>query len=158
VEDTDRSELSSAEIGREALQAIIDKMGLSATVVVAEDTDEQVVLDMQGDDIAILIGRQGDTLNALQLIVGVIVGRATEQRRRVLVDAQGYRERRAEALCARAEEVAKQVRESGREALIESLHAYERRIIHLALADHPDVYTYSEGEGDDRVLVISPRD
>jgi len=158
VEIPDSNEHSVAEIASEALQAIINRMGLRASVVVTEDTSEQVVLNMTGADLAILIGRQGETLNALQLIVGVIANRAAAGRARIVLDAEGYRERRAEALRQRAHEVARQVKETGREALLESLLAFERRVIHLELAEDPDVYTYSEGEGEDRALVISPRD
>jgi spoIIIJ-associated protein len=140
------------------VQEILGKMGLSALATVADETEDQVTIDMAGNDIGILIGRHGETLQALQLIVGGIFHRRTGSSARILVDAEGYRERRAEQLRQRARHIADQVRESGREAVLDSLTAYERRIVHLELADDPDVYTYSEGEGDNRSLVISPKE
>jgi len=159
VADTNEAAQSPGEFGQEVLQGILDRMELAAQVAIVEDTDEQVTLNIASEeDMGIVIGRDGDTLNALQLLVSVIIHRHIPCRCRVLLDAEGYRERRGDSLKARAEALIEKVKATGREALIESLHAYERRVIHLELADHPDVYTYSEGDGDERVLVISPKD
>jgi len=159
LSDIETSASTAAETAREALQGILDRMGIECTVSAHVDGEGQITLDVSSDsDLGTVIGRDGDTLNALQLLVSVIVSRRHGPHSRVVVDAENYRARRAESLQARAIELAQRVKATGREALLESLHAYERRIIHLTLADHPDVYTYSEGEGDARVLVISPRD
>lgn len=154
-------EASARTPGDEAaviVQEILGKMGLNALATVSDEDDEQIAIDMAGTDVGILIGRHGETLQALQLIVGGIFHKRTGSSARVLVDAEGYRERRADQLRERARHIADQVRESSREAVLDSLSAYERRIVHLELADDPDVYTYSEGEGDNRSLVISPKE
>lgn len=150
----------TAGLGEEArriVQQTVDLMELAAMATVAEESDEQIVIDMAGADIGILIGRRGETLQALQLIAAAIFHRKTDSEVRLIVDAEGYRDRRADTLTEKALQIANEVRESGKEAVLDSLSAFERRVVHLALADDPDVYTYSEGEGRERVLVISPK-
>lgn len=149
---------SPSEEARAIVQAILDSMGAALSCEVVEDADEQIVIDMRGEDAGLVIGRQGEALAALQLIASVIFHRKTGLGTRLILDAEGYRERRTEGLKEQALRVAASVKSSGREAVLESLRPFERRIVHLALADDPDVFTYSEGEGDDRALVISPRD
>ncbi len=149
---------SPSEEARAIVQAILDSMGAALSCEVVEDADERIVIDMRGEDAGLVIGRQGEALAALQLIASVIFHRKTGLGTRLILDAEGYRERRTEGLKEQALRVAASVKSSGREAVLESLRPFERRIVHLALADDPDVFTYSEGEGDDRALVISPRD
>ncbi len=149
---------SPGEEARAIVQAILDSMGAAISSEVVEESDEQIVVDMRGEDAGIVIGRQGETLAALQLVASVIFHRRTGLGTRVILDAEGYRERRTAGLKEQALRVAASVKSTGREAVLESLRPFERRIVHLALADDPDVFTYSEGEGDDRALVISPRD
>lgn len=147
----------AAEIGRDVLQTILRSMGESAKVVVRSAEDETVVLDMQGGDTAILIGKHGQTIDALQYLVGVITNKRLGGKVRIVLDAEGYRGRREQMLRERALLLAQKVRETGQEAVLESLAANERRIIHTTLANDPDVYTYSEGEGAGRHVVISPK-
>lgn len=146
------------EQARRVVQQMVDHMGLAAMATVAEESEEQIVIEMAGADIGILIGRRGDTLQALQVIAAALFHRKTGSEVRLVVDAEGYRSRRADTLTQRALQIANEVRTTGREAVLDSLSASERRVVHLALADDPDVYTYSEGEGRERVLVISPRE
>lgn len=146
------------EEARRVVQRTVDLMGLAAMATVAEESDDQIIIDMAGADIGILIGRRGETLQALQLIAAAVFHRKTGAEVRLVVDAEGYRDRRTETLTGRALQIANEVRASGKEAVLDSLSAFERRVVHMALADDPDVYTYSEGEGRDRVLVISPRE
>ncbi len=112
---------------------------------------------MSTDKPALVIGKHGQTIDAIQYLVGVITNKRLAARVRVIVDTEGYRGRREEALRNQAHYLASKVRETHQEAVLESLRANERRIIHLALADDPDIYTYSEGEEPDRRVVISPR-
>lgn len=147
----------AAEIGREALQKIIEGIGDGGNVVIKTASDSQVVLDMIGGDTARVIGRHGQTIDSIQYLVGIIVNKKIGAKVRVVVDAEGYRERREETLKNQALTLAKKVKETGQEAVLESLHSNERRVIHTALADDPDVYTYSEGEDPNRFLVISPK-
>jgi len=146
-----------AEAGREVLQQMVTLMGSDGVVEFGACTDGEVELNIEGEDLGILIGRHGATLDAIQLIVAIAANRDVADGARVIVDAEGYRERHRQMLEARAQEYANEVKSSGREVVIPDLKSYERRYMHMLLKDDPDVETYSEGEGDDRVLVISPR-
>jgi spoIIIJ-associated protein len=115
------------------------------------------VLDIDGEDLGLLIGRRGSTLAAVQYMVNLMVSRKTEGRVLVSVDAEHYRRRREESLLGLAHGMADRVRQSGRPVTLEPMPAAERRIIHLALTDDPDVATDSVGSGDSRRVVIEPR-
>jgi len=148
---------SAAEIGLGVLQHIADSIETGARSVVKSASDGQIVLEVTSTDPAAIIGRHGQTIDAIQYLVGVITNKRLMDKVRVVVDVEGYRSRREEALTNQALYLASKVKESGEEAVLEPLQANERRIIHTALADDPDVYTYSEGEDADRHVVISPR-
>ncbi|MDH7601052.1 MAG: RNA-binding cell elongation regulator Jag/EloR [Armatimonadota bacterium] len=139
------------------VREIIEPMKVNARPELKSVTHEEIVVDLVGPEVAILIGKRGQTLDALQYLVGVIVNRRVRCRRRIILDAENYRVRHQEMLVRKAKEYAKAVKEQGKEAVLEPQCARDRRIIHLALADDPDVYTYSEGEGDERHVVISPK-
>lgn len=140
------------------LQRVLSLMGAKAHARLKSSTPERAVLELSGPDVALLIGRHGDTLDALQLATALIANRRSRQKKRVVVDAENYRQRREKMLTNLAKANAKKVRESRKEAVLPDLKPYERRIIHLALLDEPGVNTYSEGEGRRRKLVISPAD
>lgn len=139
------------------VREIIEPMKVKARPVLKSASPEEIVVDLVGPEVGILIGRRGQTLDALQYLVGVIVNRRVRCRRRIILDAENYRNRHREMLERKAKEYAKAVKEQGKEAVLEPQCARDRRIIHLALADDPDVYTYSEGEGEERHVVISPK-
>ncbi|MGC9318777.1 MAG: RNA-binding cell elongation regulator Jag/EloR [Armatimonadota bacterium] len=145
-----------AEIGRDMLQEMVDLMGVEGTVEIGECTEDEVRLNVEGEDMGLLIGRHGSTLDAVQLIVAIGANRKVEDGARVIVDAEGYRARHKAMIEARARKLAEEAKDSGKEVVVPDLKAYERRLMHLALKKDPDVETYSEGNGDDRVLVISP--
>jgi len=113
---------------------------------------------MDGDDsLGLLIGQEGNTLDALQLIVAIGANKGIEDGCRVVLDtANRYRERHCEHLRRRARQAAEEARATGREVVMSDLKSYERRIVHMELADEPGIETYSEGEGRYRRLVISP--
>jgi len=111
---------------------------------------------VEGDDLGLLIGRHGATLDAVQLIVAIGANREVNDGARVIVDAEGYRARHRQVIEGRAIKLAEEAVASGKEVVVPDLKAYERRLMHLTLKDNPTVETYSEGEGADRVLVISP--
>lgn len=154
LEDTIKQ---AAEISREVLQRILEGISEGGKAVVKSTAGDQVELDMVGGDTAILIGKHGQTIDSLQYLVGVITNKRLTERIRIVIDAEGYRGRREDALRKQALFFARQVKDKGEEAVLESLHANERRIIHMTLADDPEVYTYSEGEDPDRHVVISPK-
>lgn len=141
------------------LQRILEAMHFDAQPNLVSETDEEIQIDITGesDDIGRLIGRHGQTLDAIQYLVGIIINRDPLRRVRILLDAEGYRERYNQMLEERVRELAKSVKESGEEAVIEPQSPRDRRVVHMALADDPDVCTYSEGEGNNRHIVISPR-
>jgi spoIIIJ-associated protein len=118
---------------------------------------EKVVADIKSENGAILIGKKGQTLNALQLIVNLIVNRDEKTRTKVIVDTENYRQRREDALVKMAGEVADEVKSKGRSRELEPMNPAERRVIHLALKDDRDVETTSQGEGNFRRVVVSPK-
>ncbi len=115
------------------------------------------VLDIRGEDLGILIGRRGSTLAALQYLLNVMINRRFQTRVVVTVDVEGYKRRREEALKGLAQRLAQRVKQTGRPVTLEPMPAAERRIVHLALVNDPDVITSSIGNGEDRKVVISPR-
>ena len=138
------------------LETLLRLMGLEGTIEL-QSNETSKLLDIEGDDLGILIGRQGQTLACLQYIVRLIV---TEQLRTWLplnIDVCGYKKRRYDYLQQLATRLAEQVTLRRRSVTLEPMPPDERRIIHLTLADHPDVITYSTGEGKDRKLVVSLR-
>jgi spoIIIJ-associated protein len=146
-----------AERAHQALAGIVSLMGYDA-VVTNEGLDGQTAeLAITGPDAPALVGKHGATLDALQLLVAVMANRGIIDGLRVSIDADGYRERRRQLLEKMARAHAEQAKDTGKEIVITDLKAHERRIVHLTLKDDPDVETYSEGLGDERQLVISPR-
>lgn len=139
------------------LEDIVGAMGLQAKPVVKSVEAGEVTIAIQGEEVAILIGRHGQTLDALQYLVSIAANRACGTRLRVILDAEGYRDRYREILEKKAREYAIAVKAEGQEAELEPQSARDRRIVHMTLAEDPDVYTYSEGEGDNRHVVISPK-
>jgi len=137
-------------------------MGIVASVMSPVQPSEgeattPLAFDVMGDDLGILIGRRGQTLTCLQFMVRLIVGHQTKTWVPIAVDVEGYRQRRSEKLRALAERLAERVITRKTPFTLEPMLAYERRIIHLALANHPDVTTESIGEGEARRVVIQPR-
>lgn len=145
------------DVVMKTLGDILAAFDIDAKPVLKSADGEEVTVDIIGRDVAILIGKRGQTLDALQYIIGIIASKRAHMQRRVILDAEGYRRRHAELLERKAHEYAQAVKQEGKEAVLEPQPARDRRIIHLALADDPDIYTYSEGEGEDRHVVISPK-
>jgi spoIIIJ-associated protein len=143
------------------LQNLISLMDVSASITLVDAEREDVggpVFDVDGDDSGLLIGRRGETLRALQFLVSFIASRRLGDRVNLFVDVSGYQERRYETLRTLAERNARRVASSGREITLEPMPPNERRIVHMALADDPDVNTVSDGVGDGRRVVIEPID
>ena len=154
----------SLELARETpaaqfLKELLEKMGIEGEVLAA-NTDNGLRLCIDADTMGLLIGRRGETLDALQYLVSLHVnkGRKQEGYLRVTLDTEGYRSRREETLRRLARKNASQVRATGRAIAIEPMNPYERRIMHSALQNFSGVMTHSEGEEPNRRVVISPRD
>ena len=143
------------------LQSLISLMDVSAAITLVHAERDDVggpVFDVDGDDSGLLIGRRGETLRALQFLVSFIASRRLGDRVNLFVDVSGYQERRYETLRNLAQRNARRVASSGREITLEPMPPNERRIVHMELADDPDVNTISDGVGDGRRVVIEPID
>lgn len=148
--------ISAQKKVKEELNEILKLMGMEAEITTSLE-GEKVVADIKSENGAILIGKKGQTLNALQLIVNLIVNRDEKTRTKVIVDTENYRQRRENALVKMAGEVADEVKSKGRSRELEPMNPAERRVIHLALKDDRDVETTSQGEGNFRRVVVSPK-
>lgn len=145
----------------EVVNHILSGTGVRTVTTLKSAYDPQVdgpSIDITGEDSGLLIGRRGETLRALQFLVNLIVRqRLKEQAQRVVLDIEGYRERRYSSLHDMALRVAEKVAGTGRAVSLEPMPAAERRVIHLALADHPRVSTESTGMGESRKVTIAPK-
>ena len=144
------------ELGQAITSALIEAMGFSATVAAREDSG-QIHVAVTGPDLALLIGRRGQALEALDLLVNLIAAHRQGRRVPVVVDVERYRERRVEVLQDVARRFADRARRTGRPVALKPMSAAERRIVHTTLAEDGSVSTHSEGEDPDRHVVITPR-
>jgi spoIIIJ-associated protein len=147
----------------QTLEELIALMGLEAGVVSREPETAgdglgmiSAVLDVEGDDLGLLIGRRGQTLASLQYLLNLMVAKKIGKRASFGVDVDGYRRRREEALINLAKRTAARVRGTGRSVTLEPMPPNERRIVHITLADDPNVMTVSIGEGEGRKVAITP--
>lgn len=147
--------MSAVDSCKDFINDVIGQMRIDANVKVEEGEGNIKVL-IEGEDAAILIGRDGQTLEALQLIVGIAVNKNLEERIRLFVDVGDYRKRRIENLKEHAINLAKKVTENGESIEMEPLNSFERRAIHMALRESTEVMTESQGEGTERHIVIMP--
>jgi spoIIIJ-associated protein len=145
----------AAEALNELLAKLVDALGLEAEISV-EDDGELVRGRLAGEDLGLFIGRHGQTIDAVQHLAMRVVASAAGERRLVEVDAEGYRERRAEALRGQADEAADEALRFGRPVALDAMGASERKLVHEYLRDRGDVETYSEGDEPHRHLVVAP--
>ncbi|MBE0415713.1 MAG: protein jag, partial [Dehalococcoidia bacterium] len=144
---SDETERAALILAKEVLEKLLSLMKVSATVCEKGPSQSgAIVLDINGDDLGILIGRRGDTLSSLQYLVCLMVSHQTKERVPVAIDVEGYRERRHEALKNLALRMAERVSDTGQSVTLEPMPANERRIIHLTLHDYPGMITQSIGE------------
>jgi spoIIIJ-associated protein len=150
------SDAAAARV-RELMERIVDAAGVDATVEV-RDGDDGLHAEFVGEDVGLLIGHHGQTIDAIQHLAYRIAGsnRDPAHRVSVLVDAAGYRERRAETLRATADQAAQQATSGRRAVSLDAMSALERKVIHEHLKDRHDVETYSEGQEPSRHLVVAP--
>ena len=147
------------ELGRTAydfLKNVTEKMGVNVDIRVTEEEDH-LTAAMMGDELGILIGRRGETLDALQYLTSLQVNKHREGYMRVSLDSENYRRKREEALSKLAMRMAARARKTGRKVTLEPMNPYERRILHSALQNNPYVTTHSEGEEPYRRVVITLR-
>ena len=150
-------------ISRQTVAELLEKMKIPAKIEVRfGDLDEEgqrpVLVDIQGDDLGVLIGRRAEILNALQYVVNLIVSKQVEHWVQVNIDVQGYRARHERQLRQMAQRMAEQAIKAGRRQVLEPMSASDRRSIHLELRDHPGVTTQSVGEDPTRKVTIVPKE
>ncbi|WP_188207417.1 RNA-binding cell elongation regulator Jag/EloR [Alkalibacillus aidingensis] len=138
------------------LKQLAEQIGAGDIDVQVTQNDQEIVYDLIGEKIGLLIGKRGQTINALQYLTNLVVNKDTDSYYSVIVDAEGYRERRQETLVNLANNLAKKAIRLNEEVHIEPMPSFERKIIHTALHDHNDVSTYSDGKDPNRRVVIKP--
>ncbi len=152
------------QVTRATVEELLEKMhvraDVSARLAPPDDHSDRaaVMVEISGDDLSILIGRKAETLEALEYITRLIVGKEVSSSVLINLDVQGYRKRKDQRLRRIARTVARQAIETGRRQVLEPMSAAERRIIHIELRDHPEVYTESIGEGSRRKVTINLRE
>jgi spoIIIJ-associated protein len=137
------------------LDEILDALDLDAEIVIDEDDDE-IAARIEGEDLGLLIGRRGQTIDALQLLCYRVAFRGGGERKRVSVDAAGYRERRRETVERQADRAAERALDSGKEIELEPMSSVERKIVHDRLKDRSGLETFSEGEEPARCVIVAP--
>ncbi len=150
-------------VSRQTVAELLEKMKITAHIEVRygepdEEGKRPVMVDVQGDDLAVLIGRRAEILNALQYVTNLIVSKQVERWVQVIIDVQGYRARHERQLRQMAQRMADQAMKAGRRQVLEPMSASDRRIIHLELRDHPSVTTQSVGEEPTRKVTIVPKE
>ena len=144
-----------ADLLTELLEQISEALGLDATIEVRE-RDDALEGVLRGEGLGLFVGRHGQTMDAVQHLAQRAVATLTGEQRRVVVDAEGYRSRRQDALERRATEAADEAIALGRPVALEAMNAGERRLVHEFLRERTDVETHSEGDEPDRHLVVTP--
>ncbi|MHB9095420.1 MAG: RNA-binding cell elongation regulator Jag/EloR [Eubacteriales bacterium] len=122
-----------------------------------EESDGYTRINLNGPDLGVLIGRRGDTLDAMQYYINLAANKNAEKRARFVLDIEGYRHRREETLNKLAFRLADKAKRKGKDIVLEPMNPHERRVIHTALQNHDDVFTYSEGEEPYRKIIIAPK-
>jgi spoIIIJ-associated protein len=140
---------------RALLERIVDELDVEATVEVSED-DEEILGRVDGEDLGLLIGRRGQTIDAVQLLCYRAAFRGRPDRKRVTVDAAGYRERRRDAVERQADRAAERALKSGNEIELEPMTPTERRVVHQHLKERSGIETFSEGDEPERCVVVAP--
>ena len=140
------------DIASDFLYTILNNMEVEADISVSED-DENIVVDINGDDIGIIIGRRGETMDALQYLTSLVVNKEYEDYKRVILNVENYRQKREETLVKLANRLAEKVVKYKKPVTLEPMNPYERRIIHSSLQGHRSVETFSTGEEPKRKVV-----
>jgi spoIIIJ-associated protein len=149
-------ERTQEQVLQELLEKIVDGLGLEATITV-ESNDDAIVGTLHGDDLGIFIGRHGQTIDAVQhLAQRILLADPAAERRRIVVDAEGYRARRREALEKQADQAAIEAEKYGRAVALDAMTASERKHVHEYLRERGGVDTHSEGDEPERHLVVTP--
>lgn len=147
---------SNSIVAKSFLSQVFEAMGLEVSLTSTFD-NESLTVEMEGDRMGLVIGKHGDTLDALQYLTSLVVNKESEERVRVILDTENYREKRQAALLSLATRLADKVARTGKKHTLEPMNPYERRIIHSSLQGNDDVTTFSVGEEPYRKVVIAPK-
>ena len=140
---------------KEFLSQVFGAMNMNVEIIVKEAEEKDMLdVELKGDDMGVLIGKRGQTLDALQYLTNLAANKGRKDWNRVILDAENYRQRRRETLEKLARHLAQRVKRSGRKAMLEPMNPYERKIVHMSLQNDPEVTTYSEGEEPYRKVII----
>lgn len=154
-------EAAEGNIAADFVKGVLERMGIEADVLLATNVENGIRLRIDSESMGrILIGHRGETLDALQYLTSLTVNHANkdEDYIRVTLDTEGYRDKREDTLARLARKVASQVKATGRPREMEPMNPYERRVFHATLQNNPYVTTYSEGEGNDRRVIVAPKE
>lgn len=154
VDDDPAYDIPSDNVAATFLRGVLDRMGVNSKLAVREE-EEAIRIKIQSDSMGVLIGHRGETLDSLQYLCSLVLNRGQKNYTRLTLDTENYRVKREETLVRLAERLAGQVSQTGDSVTLEPMNPYERRILHSSLQNHPDVYTYSEGEEPNRKVVIA---
>lgn len=147
-------ENNRCDMASDFLYTILNNMGIEAQISVNED-EENIVVDINGDDIGIIIGRRGETMDSLQYLTSLVVNKGYQDYKRVILNIENYRQKREETLVKLANRLAEKVVKYKKPVTLEPMNPYERRIIHSSLQGHKYVETYSTGEEPKRKVIIA---
>jgi spoIIIJ-associated protein len=145
-----------ADAAVEALKSLLENFGIEAEIEEYEGDEGEIILDVVGDDLGVLIGRHGKTLDGIQILVGAITNRSIGYRHPVIVDVEGYRQRRREKVEQIARRAADKALRNGEAVSLRPMTSYERRVVHMSLRDDARITTASDGDEPFRHVVISP--
>ena len=151
------SDISPEEAASKFLRDIFAAMNMDVSIDAKEGEDNTVSIDLSGDNMGIVIGKRGDTLDSLQYLTSLVVNQNSEDYIKVSIDTENYREKRTEALLALSKRLSEKVARSGKKFTLEPMNPYERRIIHSSLQSNEEVTTYSVGSEPYRKVVIAPK-
>ena len=149
----------SVTVASDVIQTLIDHLDADVMLTLKQVHNDDLdgpIFEIEGDDAGLLIGRKGETLKTLQFLVRYVVSHKLDERVNLMIDVEGYQQRRHQSLENMARRVARRVSDTGRSITLEPMPANERRIVHLALSDHPGVTTESSGFGESRQVTIEP--
>jgi spoIIIJ-associated protein len=150
-----KKKVNPVELVEEFLKDVCEKMGVPVKIQVKQN-GRNILYELSGEKIALLIGKRGQTLNSIQYLAQLVINRESKEYLKVLLDAEGYRERRKQALIQLAERIAYKAVKIGKEIPLEPMPADERKTIHTALVSFKGIKTYSSGEDAKRHIIIAP--
>ncbi|MCK9273512.1 MAG: protein jag [Syntrophales bacterium] len=155
TQDVNDIDIDMAETSRKMIEGILSRMGFPFPVSIKE-SDEYILLNIKGDGSGILIGKGGQTLDALQYIVNKALNKNGKERKRIILDTENYREKREKSLVTLARKLGEKAKRIKKPVTVNPMNAHDRRIIHLALQNDKELVTKSKGEGAFRKIIIVP--